>query len=94
MENAPSNNEASSGTSALDGGLGVVLPTGFSFSFHISNDELAAAIAYAFERCDQKYVGGYNTSTTDAGKAMLDHLKKLLAIQSSRAGFIKTPNAI
>lgn len=79
--------------SALDDGLWVELPPGFSFSFHMSNDELAAAIAYAFDRCDQHYVGGYNTNTTEAGKAMLlDHLRELLAIQRARAGFLKTLN--
>ena len=93
MDNAPSNNEASIGTSALEDGLWVALPPGFTFSFHVSNDELASAIAYAFERCDKSYIGGDATSTTEAGKAMLEHLKKLLDIQSARAGFIETPNA-
>ena len=90
MENAPSNNEASSGTSALDDGLGVSLPPDCKFYF--SNDELAAAIAYAFQCCDQKYVGGYTTGTTEPGKAMLEHLKALLTAQKIRAGMIETPN--
>ena len=51
----------------------------------MTNDELAAAIAYAFQCCDQKYVGGYSTSTTEPGKVMLSHLKELLAVQLDRA---------
>jgi len=51
----------------------------------MSNEELAAAIAYAFERCEQRYVGWYSTSTTDVGKVMLEHLKSLLAEQVARA---------
>ena len=58
----------------------------------MTNDELAAAIAYAFERCDQKYVGGYSTNTTEAGKVMLEHLKELLAVQRVRAGTVTTSN--
>lgn len=91
MENAPKVEGTSSGTSALDDGLGVSLPPDCKFYF--SNDELAAAIAYAFQCCDQKYVGGYNTGTTEPGKAMLEHLKALLTAQKIRAGMIETPNA-
>jgi len=90
MANAPKVEGTSSGTSALDDGLGVSLPPDCKFYF--SNDELAAAIAYAFQCCDQKYVGGYNTSTTEPGKVMLDHLKALLTAQKIRAGMIETPN--
>ena len=90
MEKAQKVEGTSSGTSALDDGLGVSLPPGCLFYF--SNDELAAAIAYAFQCCDQKYVGGYNTGTTEPGKAMLEHLKALLTAQKIRAGMIETPN--
>jgi hypothetical protein len=54
-------------------------------SYVMSNEELAAAIAYAFKCCDQPYVGGYNTSTTESGKVMLNHLKTLTEIQRTRA---------
>ena len=77
--------------SALSDGLGVALPPDCKFYF--SNGELAAAIAYAFQCCDQKYVGGYGTSTTEPGKAMLEHLKALLTAQKIRVGMIETPNA-
>ena len=87
--------EGSIGQSASTAGLGVAIPPGYSFSFHVyvSNDELAAAISYAFDRCSQTYVGGYTTKETEAGKAMLEHLKELLAIQRARAGFMESPNA-
>lgn len=73
------------GASALTAGLEVSAAM-------MTNDELAAAIAYAFDRCDQRYVGGYSTSTTEPGKAMLEHLKELLAVQRARAGMVTTPN--
>jgi hypothetical protein len=56
--------------------------------YSMSNEELAAAIEYAFQCCDQKYVGGYNTSTTEPGKVMLEHLKELTKIQRMRAGLV------
>lgn len=59
----------------------------------MTNDELASAIAYAFDRCDQRYVGGYTTSNTEPGKVMLEHLKELLAVQRARAGMVTTSNA-
>ena len=73
------------GQSASTGWLEVATST-------MTNDELAAAIAYAFERCNQTYVGGYCTSTTEAGKVMLEHLKKLLTVQRVRAGMVTTAN--
>ena len=55
----------------------------------MTNAELAEAIAYAFQCCDQKYVGGYETSQTNVGEEMLSHLKELLALQRARAGMIE-----
>lgn len=52
----------------------------------MTNDELASAIAYAFDKCNQKYIGGYMTGDTELGKTMLEHLKELLAVQRARAG--------
>lgn len=51
----------------------------------MSNTELSEAIRYAWDRCEQRYVGGYDTRTTEAGKVMLVHLKDLLAVQKARA---------
>ena len=59
----------------------------------MTNDELAAAISYAFDRCDQRYVGGYTTNNTEPGKVMLGHLKELLAVQRARAEMVTTSNA-
>lgn len=59
----------------------------------MTNDELACAIAYAFDKCDRPYVGGYTTSNTEPGKVMLEHLKELLAVQRARAGMVTTSNA-
>jgi len=72
--------------SALDDGLEVT-------AVMMTNKELADAIEYAFNRCDQRYVGGYTTSNTEPGKMMLAHLKELLAIQCERAGMLMTSNA-
>lgn len=58
----------------------------------MTNDELAAAISYAFDRCDQRYVGGYTTNNTEPGKVMLGHLKELLAVQRARAEMVTTSN--
>ncbi len=58
----------------------------------MTNAELAEAIAYAFERCDQRYVGGYSTSTTEPVKVMLEDLMELLAVQRARAGMVTTSN--
>jgi hypothetical protein len=81
-------NDVDSGASLSNEWLGVNLPPGCSFSFHVSNEELAAAIAYAYERCDQTYTAG----NTETGKVMLEHLKDLLKIQRTRWGLIETPN--
>lgn len=59
----------------------------------MTNAELADAIAYTFDRCDQRYVGGYTTSNTEPGKVMLEHLKELLAVQKMRAVMVTTSNA-
>lgn len=59
--------------------------------FPLTNDELAEAIAFAFERCEQKYVGGNYTLNTEPGKAMLEHLKGLLACQLKRANTLELP---
>ncbi len=52
----------------------------------MTNDELSAAIGYAFQCCDRTYVGGYTTGTAEEpGKVMLAHMKELLAVQLERA---------
>ena len=51
----------------------------------MTNDELMAAIQYVFSCCDKTYAGGIGTVTTDANKAMLNHLKELLSVQLERA---------
>ena len=89
----PNETEGMAQRPLLSDGLGVALPPGFAFQFHVSNEELADAIAYAFDRCSQNYVGGYTTSNTETGKVMLEHLKELLTIQRARAGFLETTNA-
>ena len=57
----------------------------------MTNAELADAIAYAFQCCDKGYTGGYQTSTTEAGKTMLAHLKELTAVQARRAALFTVP---
>jgi hypothetical protein len=51
----------------------------------MTDDKLKDAIAYAFQCCNQTYISGYNASHTEVGKAMLAHLKELLAEQLLRA---------
>lgn len=86
MSNDNTETKADGGESSLTGGLEVTVAM-------MTNTEIASAIAYAFDRCDQRLVGGYTTSNTEPGKAMLEHLKKLLAIQYDRARMVTTSNA-
>lgn len=51
----------------------------------MTNEELAQAIAYAFERCEQPYIGTEIAGKTELGKIMLEHLQTLLSIQRDRA---------
>ena len=57
----------------------------------MSNDELAAAIKYAFECCAQAYIAGSPSEKTDIGKLMLAHLQALTAVQAARAQMWHVP---
>lgn len=51
----------------------------------MTNDELAEAIAYAFNCCDKTYIGGEITRNSEVGKMMLVQLRLLLELQVVRA---------
>lgn len=62
----------------------------------MTNDELKEAIEWVFDRCSyRKRFGryGYTEYSEDVLQVMRDHLKKLTAIQASRAAsiFCKNP---
>lgn len=50
----------------------------------LNNDELAEAIAYAHDNAINAN-NGYSVSNSDRSRAMLEHMKKLLEEQLTRA---------
>ena len=86
MENAQTDNSADCGQSRSTVGLGVDLPPGCDFTFHMSNAELAEAIDAAYQRVSK------TGQMFDHYPVLQRHLADLLAIQRARAGMIETPN--
>lgn len=86
MENAQTDNSAACGQSRSTVGLGVDLPPGCDFTFHMSNAELAEAIDAAYQRVSK------TGQMFDHYPVLQRHLADLLAIQRARAGMIETPN--
>ena len=87
MENAQTDNSAACGQSRSTAGLGVDLPPGHTFKFHMSNAELAEAIDEAYQRVSK------TGQMFDHYSVLQRHLTDLLAIQRARAGMIETPSA-